>query len=209
MLFPVPGLSIIAAKAGSGKTSLIKFGIFELARSQGVDYIYVFTSTPTDYEYLPPRYVISGYTTQKLAIIMNNQSNSRDKRLLLVFDDIIGSVDFFRDPLIAKLVTEFRHFNIGVIISTQYIYRISPVVRENAFTAVLFKQITFNAQKACYESYGGDFKKLKDFQEYMNQKLDADFKFILINNKANRFEDRYLIRKVNIESLPRNGRISF
>ncbi len=85
------------------------------------------------------------------------EANGSAPRAFLILDDLLSQKAFSSQTFI-NLSTQFRHFNISIIISTQYIYRLSPTFRESASHAVIFKQTTMRSITALYESYGSRFE---------------------------------------------------
>ena len=117
-------LILICAAPNSGKTSLIRYLAIKNLLDQVFDYIYVITNTPEDYDFLDKRYVITPqikkYNSKILNGIIRLQKKS-DKRLLIIFDDVIGNLDF-KSMEINVLVSQYRHLGskgTTVIMSTQ------------------------------------------------------------------------------------------
>ena len=176
--FNIPGLNILSAKPGSGKSSLIKFELYKGDVNKKYDYAIVFTKNiDDDYnKIIDENFIYYNFSDKDFAKILKfQQQNNKKKensgeldgpRLLLIFDDVIGSIDF-NSKLLTMLVTRYRHFNIGVVFSTQYIIKIPSIIRECASRSFIFYQETRNSIKACYEIYGQSFKSLTKFREYL------------------------------------------
>ncbi len=170
---------VIAARPASGKSHLIKY----LLLLNHPDYTHtpfaygiVFTNTAfnKDYEsFIPAEFIHSQYDPvilENLMKIQENQINSTGQapRAFVIFDDMLN-LKMIGSQLFLNLSTQYRHFNITVILSSQYIYRVSTVARECATAAVLFKQTTKRSIEALFESYGGGFDSLKEFSAYLNK----------------------------------------
>ena len=211
--FNVPGLNILAAKPGAGKSSLIKFELYKGAQTKTYDYAIVFTKNIDDgYDkILDESYIYYNFDEKTFANILKFQKENNNGeiklRLLLIFDDVIGSINF-NSKLMTILITRYRHFNIGVVFSTQYLHKIPPTIRECVSKSFIFYQETKSSLKACYDSYGQSFGSLKNFTEYLI-KNTKDYQFIVINGKNKSISEKYEIKKVDVNTIPNNVKIEW
>ena len=201
----VPGLTIITASCGSGKSHLIKYLLYAKSIQRQFDYCFVFTNTTEDYEFVDPTHVIlplsSDFVEEKLINILriqklNGGATGTGNRCILIFDDCLGSIRF-DSKVFTILNTQYRHFNVGLIYSTQYPNKLPPTIRECAYSAVIFKQHTLRSINANYESFGQRFfNTLKEFKSYIDSNTD-NYSFVLVNNRAstNQFADCYKVLK--------------
>ena len=183
-IITIPGLAIIAGTCSSGKSHLIEFIAKSMFLNKKIDYIIVITMTPNDYEWLDERFVHKQYSNDLLARILKKQRET-DYKLLLIFDDMIGALDF-NSKLITILTTEYRHFGggISIIFATQYIYKIPPTIRETANRCILFAQNTKKALQATFDTYGQlNYNSLHEWTHFMQQVLTG-YNFLLINTRA-------------------------
>lgn len=202
----VNGMNVICGMTAGGKSTLIKFLIFKLLKDKKVDNCLVFTMTTTDYDYLPGGNVHTMITEEILARILNYQKLHSNLKLLLVFDDFIGAINFGW-PICNVLNSQYRHYGLTLIYSTQYIYKIPPIVRENSDIVILFSQGTEKSIRACYECFGQDFERLSDFQDFLKNKTEG-FNFLVINRKCSDRSRKHISAHVNIDTIPK-GRIEF
>ena len=211
--FNIPGLNILSAKPGSGKSSLIKFELYKGAVNKKYDYAIIFTKNiDDDYDkIIDEKFIYYNFTDKDFAKILKyqqeNNNNQDGPKLLLIFDDVIGSIDF-NSKLMTILVTRYRHFNIGVVFSTQYIIRIPSTIRECASKSFIFYQETKNSIKACYDSYGQSFGSLTKFREYLLKNTD-NYQFIVVNGKNKSLSEKYEIKKIDINSIPKDVKIEW
>jgi len=178
---------------GSGKSYFIQYLIKSL-KSQ-LDCILVFSNTANfteDYEFLKKlkitHFIFSSLEADnKMEAIMKIQKKNRvenkKKNVLLIFDDILGGM---KDSKIFKcLITTYRHYNISIIFSTQYINAANTFLREISNYVIIFNQRTVNSLKIAYENYFNDeFDNFNSFKESFVKKLQ-NYNFYFINRVKN------------------------
>jgi len=117
-----------------------------------------------------------------MAIQKKNRKTDVKRHVLLVFDDIFGSL---KDSKVFKnLISTFRHYNISVIFSVQYVSATATYLREISQYIVVFDQRTLAALKLTYENYFQEFEKFTDFKAYFKHKLQK-FHFFFIDREKN------------------------
>lgn len=196
----IPGLYIICASQGSGKSHLIHYLMYKLRK----DFAYglVFTNTFFDnnpFEYIPLKYIHPEYDEKVLEGLMDLQAELVDKGVekeaFVIFDDCIDDKDEFTSPVLKRLTTQLRHYHITVIFSTQYCNALPPRMRTNAMGVFIFKTDTEISLRALYESYGQTFGAFSNFRDFV-MKNTGDFKFIYYNKFVNgEIEDKYKIMR--------------
>ena len=130
----IPSLIIIAGKPKSGKSYLIKYLMYQMRKK--FDYGIVFTRTQFthDMNYISPEYVHNNYYEDKLKNLMKIQSEvvrmGLNKQAFVLFDDCLSTE--FSSQLFIDLITQHRHFKITPILSTQYLFKLNPTIRECA-----------------------------------------------------------------------------
>jgi len=196
----VPGLLIINGNCGEGKSNLIKFLIRKYKNK--FDYGVVFTNTSFDVndssaiDYLPKEFIHSEYKEEILEGLMNIQKDVVERgglnEAFVIFDDCIDK-KIFASTLFTRLATQFRHYHITPIISTQYPNLVPPTLRSNIMSTVIFKSTSKRAIDALWESYGQDYSK-EDFRKFLC-KGTGDYNFIYYNKKEKK-EKQYQILKV-------------
>lgn len=164
MNIQTPYVSVIVGKAGSGKTTLVKYLIYCQQNKpvyERFEIILVFTKTSFNqaYHWIPNEWVHCKYNPRAIKKLMRIQSSIRDQGLeplpvCLIFDDCLSSKqyqsDFFTD-----LIANRRHFNISMLFCTQYLARQVPtIMRENTDLAFIFKQFSANSLNGCYNAWG-------------------------------------------------------
>lgn len=191
---------LIAGKPASGKSHFIKYLMMNLHRDYSNDpikYIVVFTTTKFNRaysDYIPEQFVHDAYYPEVLESLLKIQSsNGASCRAAVIFDDCLPQ-KAFTSQLFLNLCTTFRHYRVDVIISTQYIYRVPPVVRECATRVVIFRQTTGRSIQALFESFGSWFNSGKEFANFLLAST-GNYKFIyFIANSSS--DDRAKVYKI-------------
>jgi hypothetical protein len=198
------GLIIVTASMGSGKSYLVKYIVYN--NRDYFDYGIVFSQTAfndCNFEYIPKNYIYSSYNPQKLKnlmILQKKQPESQRKRAFVILDDCVFDSWVYCKHF-NQLITQVRHYNVLVIITTQYINKVTPVIRENAFQVAIFHSDIERSLKALYESYGQMFNDYNTFKKWLMDNT-GEHKFIWYNRKENKKENRYKIMRCP-ENIPR------
>ena len=198
MNMSIPCVCIISGKPKHGKSWLIKF--FMYVHREMYDYGIVMTKTKFDngYDFIPSKYIHPDYDKEAITALMKIQADLVEKGIkknaFIIFDDCLSKE--FDSQLFTDLITQHRHYNITVIISTQYIYKINPTIRECTNYAIIFRQSTDRSIQALYESYGAHFKREDDFKNYLMEHT-GNYKFILVdvNSQSDDIKKIYKVLK--------------
>lgn len=190
--FRHPGLFLFAAPTNSGKTTLIRFILTEMAKKGIFAYGIVLTGTAglnNDYSYLP-RKAVSVFSEDRLRAFLRMQRDLAHERgkappAFIVLDDVAN--ENFKKPLYNGLFTTFRHFNLSVFVSTQYIYRIPPTIREQAAICVAFHQNTGRSKEALWQTYGTAHKKQEFYNKLDEATKEKYYALFMLNNENRMF----------------------
>lgn len=190
-----PFLLLINGKQGSGKSHFIKYILRENYCSKNrFDYGIVFSNTAWEHgswDFLPKNYVYEEYDEKVLGNLMKiqkkNLEDKKDTSAFVVFDDCLDDKDQFTSSTLKKLSTQLRHYNISLIISTQYCHLVPPRFRANAMYAVFFDIGSGVTElESIYNAYGQRFKNYNDFKEYYYKNI-TDHKFIMYDKNENKY----------------------
>lgn len=193
---------IVAGKPLSGKSHFIKYLLMHLHpkfSNDPIKYMVVFTTTKFNgkyEEFLPAEYVHPRYDPGVLESLVRIQIETAAKsRAAVIFDDCLDA-RAFSSQLFLQLCTTFRHLRIDIIIASQYIYKVPPVVRECATRVAIFRQTTRRSLDALFESFGAWFNNLKEFQEYVLRATgNYGFIYYLANSAEESIPQVYKILK--------------
>lgn len=194
-----PSIIMIAAPPASGKTHLIKYILYDLFVKKKLSYGIVFcpTSFNQSYDFLESKYVHSQYNENVLTHLINIQiaqieKNGKALPSFVIWDDCIGSINF-QSPLFMKLITTYRHYNMTLIFTTQYIYKLPTTLRECATYFITFNQQQKRSLVAIHETFMGDIDTWNEVREFIQQNT-KDYNFIIVNTQET-LENKYKFAK--------------
>lgn len=194
-----PGFTILIGKPNSGKSHLLKY-LLTLDHPDYSDdpirYGLIFTNTKFTgfWEQMFPRdFIHPKFDPTALEALMNIQSQNPQNKCVVVFDDSL-SQQGFASQLFLDLTTQYRHFGISIYISTQYIYKVNPTIRECSSYVAAFRLTTERSLKAAYDSFGSYFKNFDEFRKYVIDNT-GNYQFIYYEANSSK-DDRNEIYKI-------------
>lgn len=136
-------------------------------------------------------FIFTDYSEELLnEIVKMIEKDEGDGRFLILFDDIIGNVNFSRGrtDAISSLITKFRHIGNGevegklsICLTTQYFKYISTIARNNATAYYIMGTFPEGELKKMSESLsffgGGD----KEFLEIYNRSRQEEYDFTYLS----------------------------
>lgn len=195
----IPNITLVCAGPNSGKSYLCKYILQDLFKNNKLKYGIVFcaTSFNQSYDFLPKKYIYSQYDENKLIQFINLQigqikKSGKAEPAFIIFDDMIGSINF-TSPLFNKLITTYRHYNILLIFTTQYLFKIPPVLRECCTYFVTFKQPTKKSVQAIYETFMNEMETYEECKRFIDSNTQ-DYQFILVKPFESD-EKKYIVSK--------------
>lgn len=171
----------------SGKSHLLKYIIYKASLNKNINHVILFTNTSfnNQYNYIPDKYIHTSFNPEIINNYMELQrevlGNGEKSRGLIVFDDILGEAQFNCKEFL-KLITQFRQFNLSVIICSQTVTDIPHKIRCLAQYCCSFEYQTKRSVEALFESYGLLFDTWKEYKEFMN-KSTGNYKFLFFDRK--------------------------
>lgn len=166
-----PFSMVVTGMPKSGKTAFIKYIFLINSKKFTKDpfkYGIVFSTTAkidNQYNFLPAKYIYVQYEEHILKNFIDYAAKHHDKTFV-VFDDCLDK-KAFNSKLFIDFITTYRHFNINVIIASQYVKILTPTMRESCRYVVMFKQVTDKSIGASYENFGYGFKTFVEFREFL------------------------------------------
>lgn len=189
LILPHPYILNVLGSCGAGKTNVCKYII--TTGIEEFEYVIVITSTGFigNFDFLnklkKPNKVLPIIDVEKnIRMIMKKQREYFMKkvqsRLLIVMDDIMGSINMYSNEM-KRLLSTYRNFNISIIFICQYASCTPTYIRELAPFNIVFNQTTASSLKCVYESYFRDIDTLKDFIKWFRNQLNQPFTFFFID----------------------------
>tara|TARA_R110000803_G_scaffold11268_6_gene33838 strand:- start:2834 stop:3595 length:762 start_codon:yes stop_codon:yes gene_type:complete len=127
------------------------------------------------------------YTDQMIKDLITHQNTyERDEMptALLVLDDIIGR-DFKKTNDISFLASRFRHYELSIMIFTQSIRSVSPVIRANATDILIFRQQSSKEKEKVVEEYSDLAGSEEQFNKYYEIAHQERYSFLYIDAQEN------------------------
>ncbi len=149
-------------------------------------------------EFIPDLYIYDDYSSSILdkiyqrqeQIEMDNQKRKRegkktkDGRLILIMDDCMSSKGaWVKEPQIAELFFNGRHYKMSFILTMQFSLGIPPEMRSNFDFIFLLAEDFINNRKRLYEHYAGMFPDFNTFQQVFLD-LTENYGCMVINNRV-------------------------
>lgn len=197
--FKIPYSCVIASKRNSGKTFLCNYLIKHFHDNKLFDYYVLFSQTAHisgDFGCLPDKSKFQEFTKEKLDKIFAYQEKAKNskkpKQCLIILDDIVGAMNNDFTGLINKIFTLGRHYNISIIVLTQFLKRvITPTIRNN-IDYLFFSINNYPSLDTIFEMivYPHDKKHFINFVKNNTK----EFRFIMYNNLTTDTDNFYIVK---------------
>lgn len=198
----------MCAKRGSGKSFLIRDLMYHKR-----DFPAGMVLSPTDQmnqeytSYIPSTFIHNEYRPemlsnmfmrQRLMIDQNKERTAkgkspRDLRAFLIMDDCLASKgEWGKDPNIANMFYNGRHYKILYIFSMQFPLGLKPEFRSNFDYVFLLSEDFLSNQKRYYEHYAGMIPSFDMFRQIFME-VTENYGALVINNKnkkSNKLTDK-------------------
>ena len=192
-----PFRMLIIGPSGSGKTNTLLHLINNL---DPIDKIYLYAKDIHEpkYEYLINKREQAGikYLNDPHAFIeysndmddvldnINNYNKNRDKKVLIVFDDMIADIEYNKNfkRIIKELFYRARKINVLIVFITQSYFRALKDARLNSMHYILMKIGNKKELKRIAEEKSGHLD-YKDFLKIYNHCTKESYSFMLIDTR--------------------------
>ena len=117
---------------------------------------------------------------------INNYNQNRDKKVLIVFDDMIADIEYDKKfkRIVKELFFRARKINVSVVFITQSYFRVLKDARLNSTHYILMKINNKKELKRIAEEKSGHLD-YKDFLEIYNYCTREPYSFMLIDTRSN------------------------
>ena len=183
----------------SGKSQCLKYILYYYAKKNKFDHLLLFTNTSfnNQYDYIPEQFIHKAYDEDIIQNYMELQKgfilNGQNSRGIIIFDDCMG-ISHFLSPVFKTLSSQFRQFNLSIIICSQSVTSIPLDVRNLAQYAIIFRFEAERVIKSCYESFGVLCNNWQDFKELLLNATNAKHRY-LFYDKMKSIEGRNVAYK--------------
>ena len=111
---------------------------------------------------------------------INNYNKNRDKKVLIVFDDMIADIEYNKNLIIKELFYGARKINVSILFITQSYFRALKDVRLNSTHYIPMKIGNKKELKRIAEEKSGHLED-KDFLKMYNYCIREPYSFMLID----------------------------
>ena len=115
----------------------------------------------------------------KLTIANSNKKPEDQKKVLLILDDLIADINIHQSKTLRIVYSRGRHIGLSVILTTQYLNSLSPLIRNNSDYVLVGQQNRASVELLQQQFQSGDINK-KEFMD-MYYRCTTDFNFLIIN----------------------------
>ena len=187
-----PFRMLIIGPSGSGKTNTLLHLINNL---HPIDKIYLYTEDihESKYEYLinkreqtriknlndPKAFIEYSDDMDDVLDDINNYNKNRDKKVLIVFDDMIADIEYNKNfkRIIKELFYRARKINVSIVFITQSYFRALKDARLNSMHYILMKIGNKKELKSIAEEKPGNLDS-KDFLKMYNYCTREPYSFM-------------------------------
>ena len=179
---------LFLAKRNSGKSVMMRY----LLEKHENTYDKVFCICPTETinrfysRLIPENCIMDAWSEHWVASLIKTLTeykakNNREMNVLLILDDCISDVRFHNSKAFSQLFSRGRHLFCSVWISSQHLYAIPPLARNN--TDYVFSGMLSNKSKNMLcDEFAGSIDKEDFFELY--DRATKDYSFLIINNNS-------------------------
>ena len=116
--------------------------------------------------------------------VINNYNKNRDKKVLIVFDDMIADIEYNKNfkRIIKELFYRAREINVSIVFITQSYFRVLKDARLNSTHYILMKIDNKKELKRIAEEKSGHLDN-KDFLKMYNYCTREPYSFMLIDTR--------------------------
>ena len=188
---------LIIGPSGSGKTNTL---LHLINNFHPIDKIYLYAKDTDEkkYQYLinkreqagiknlndPHAFIEHSNDMNDVLEDINNYNKKRDKKVLIIFDDMIA--DIMRSEkfkvIVKELFTRCRKLNISVVFITQSYFRTPKDVRLNSTHYILMQMSNKKELKSIAEENSGHLD-FKDFLKIYNYCTNEPYSFMMVDTK--------------------------
>ena len=192
---------VLAGKRRSGKGVMTKDLVFNVFRKRKLTNAFLFSPTSNiaqnGMEYIPENNRFNNLDLEVIQVIMERQETlikddpKGNYHILLVIDDIVGSINSKQKAVINQLFILGRHLQISLIFNVQSIKNeFSPTMRQNTDLIFIFNQSNyFNKEQLAFEYLSISMDKKEGIKLIDKYAVEHQSLVILNTNKTGLLKD--------------------
>lgn len=178
----------LVGKRCSGKSYMLK----HILQYEADNFAKIFCICPTELvnhfysDIIPSNCIYETYDEEwadklitKLTIANCNKKPEEQKKVLLILDDLIADINIHQSKTLRIMYSRGRHIGLSVILTTQYLNSLSPLIRNNSDYVFVGQQNRASVELLQQQFQSGDINK-KEFMD-MYYRCTTDFNFLIIN----------------------------
>ena len=194
-LFKSPSMIAIFGRCKQGKSHLIHYILQNATKVYKFGVVFCTTKFDGAFNYIPERYIFDGDINATLDKYTKYLKKLYEKKKSLppnfiIFDDVLGSLK--DDASFKNFISTYRHFNCTVILASQYVNLISPMLRELIVYGFCFAMNTSLSRKNAWLNMGQSLDE-KEFlgvlDDYTREKYHCLFYNAEAENEGERFAE--------------------
>jgi len=192
---------LLVGKSERGKSHFAKFLLYDRFLHAGWKFGISFIATKyTDaYNFLPKKTIYQGYHDKVLKAWTDGLQRELKRKgklppSFVYFDDLVGVLTS-NSKFFKNFITTFRHLNINVIISVQYLVAVSTTVRAQVNYCLMYNEKRYQTLDILYENFGGLFPTKDEFIEYLWKNTGGEknkYVGILFVERIDNLKDNYI-----------------
>lgn len=167
MQLNVPGMLLISAPCGSGKSHLIRYVMHRLQHSFKVGVAFSNTAfNDGNLDYIDRRYIHPAYNPDIISALMKKQQKDNSQPCFVLFDDLMFDKWHKCDKFL-QLCTQYRHYKCYIIIATQYARKLPPTIRSQATEICMFRDTVECSVRGLYDWIGMSYGYFNEFAKIL------------------------------------------
>lgn len=181
----------LVAKRCSGKSQLLRYAV--LCEKSKFDKMYCICPTERINkfysDFIPDNCIFEDYEEEwvdKLIKTMTKTNagkpKAEHKKVLLILDDVIADTNMHTSPTLKRLYARGRHLSISIVVTTQHLTAVSPLMRVNSDFILAGQMNRASITILCDEFMSGDIDRTEFVKLY--NKATADYGFMVINSTS-------------------------